>query len=158
MNMNITFIGGGNMASAMIGGLLSQGWDAGSIRVVEVAAPVRERLQRDFKVTAVPALSAAAAQADCIVLAVKPQVLREVALGLRAHLESQLVITIAAGIRLADLGRWLGGYGRLVRVMPNTPALVLAGVSALYAAPGVSAEERAAAEKLLASVGATVWL
>ena len=156
--MNVTFIGGGNMASAMIGGLLSQGWSAGSIRVVEVAAPARERLERDFKVTAFPAVTAAAAHADCIVLAVKPQVLREVALALRAHLGSQLIVTIAAGIRLADLARWLGGYSRLVRVMPNTPALVLAGVSALYAPANVSAEERAAAESLLGSVGATVWL
>jgi pyrroline-5-carboxylate reductase len=156
--MNVTFIGGGNMASAMIGGLLAQGWSANAISVIEVAAAARERLGRDFKVTTHPALTAAAAQADCIVLAVKPQQLREVAAGLRAQLKSQLVVTIAAGIRLEDLARWLGGYARLVRVMPNTPALVRAGVSALCAASGVSAQERAAAEQLLAAVGATVWL
>jgi pyrroline-5-carboxylate reductase len=156
--MKVTFIGGGNMASAMIGGLLSQGWSAGAMRVVEVAAPARERLERELKVQTFPALTAAAAQAECIVLAVKPQALRDVALALRPHLAAQLIVTIAAGIRLADLARWLGGYGRLVRVMPNTPALVLAGVSALYAAPGVSAQEKATAEKLLGSVGATVWL
>src|SRR6185295_10495892 len=156
--MNVTFIGGGNMASAMIGGLLAQGWSADAIGVIELAAPARERLEREFGVKTHAALNAAAAQADCIVLAVKPQQLREVATGLRAQLRSQLVITIAAGIRLKDLGRWLGGYERLVRVMPNTPALVRAGVSALYAGSGVSAQERAAAEKLLGSVGATLWL
>ena len=146
------------MASAMIGGLLKQRWKPGALRVVEVAAPARARLARAFKVRTFPALSAAAVKADCIVLAVKPQQMREVAGALRPWLGSQLIVSIAAGIRIADLARWLGGYRRLVRVMPNTPALVRAGVSALYAPAGVSEKERARAEQILGAAGATLWL
>lgn len=156
--MNVTFIGGGNMASAIIGGLLKQGWDPGAIRVVEVEAPARSRLEREFNVKTFPAPDAAATQADCIVLAVKPQQMREAARDLRPRLESQLIVSIAAGIRVADLGRWLGGYARIVRVMPSTPALVLAGVSALYAPAGVNAAERKRAEEVLGAVGATLWI
>ena len=156
--MKVTFIGGGNMASAMIGGLLTQGWNAADLRVVDIAGEARERLEREFAVKTWAALDAAAAAADCIVLAVKPQQMRETARELRARLASQLVVTIAAGIRLADLGRWLGGYHRLVRVMPNTPALVGAGMSALYAPAGVSAEEKSRAEAILNAVGTTVWV
>ena len=156
--MNITFIGGGNMASAMIGGLLRKGWQAGTITVVEVATPARAQIESRLKVKAVAAIDGAAADAACTVLAVKPQQMRAVALELAPHLRAQLVVTIAAGIRLADLSRWLGGYSRIVRVMPNTPALVLAGISGLCAAPGVSAAERDTAERILGAVGATVWL
>jgi pyrroline-5-carboxylate reductase len=158
LEMKVTFIGGGNMASAMIGGLLAQGWRSADLRVVEIAGEARERLEREFAVKTWAAPDASAAAADCIVLAVKPQQMRETARELRALLASQVVVTIAAGIRLADLGRWLGGYARLVRVMPNTPALVRAGVSALYATAGVSAEERSRAEAILNAVGSTVWV
>ncbi len=156
--MNITFIGGGNMASAMIGGLIKQGWTPASITVIEIAAAARAQLEARLKVKTAPAVDATAAAADCIVLAVKPQQMREVAQALSAFLRAQLVITIAAGIRLVDLSRWLGGHPRIVRVMPNTPALALAGISALYAAPGVDAGDRTAAEQILGAVGATVWL
>jgi pyrroline-5-carboxylate reductase len=156
--MKITFIGGGNMASAMIGGLIAQGWRAADFQVVEIAGEARARLERQFAVKTWAALDAAAAAADCVLLAVKPQQMREVARELRVLLTSQLVVTIAAGIRLADLGRWLGGYARLVRVMPNTPALVRAGMSALYAAAGVSAAEKSRAEAILNAVGTTVWV
>jgi pyrroline-5-carboxylate reductase len=156
--VNITFIGGGNMASAMIGGLVRQGWPPDAIQVVEISAPAREQLEAKLNVKTYAALGADAVRSGCIVLSVKPQQLREVARGLRPYLTSQLIVSIAAGIRLADLGRWLGSYRRLVRVMPNTPALAGAGVSALYAPAEVSAEERASAERLLNAVGATLWL
>jgi pyrroline-5-carboxylate reductase len=156
--MNITFIGGGNMASAMIGGLIRRGWTPDSITVIDIAAAARTRLESRLKVKSAPAVDAAAVAADCIILAVKPQQMREVARALSPFLRTQLIITIAAGIRLADLSRWLGGYSRIVRVMPNTPALVLAGVSGLYAGPAASAEDRAAAERILEAVGTTVWL
>ncbi|HXV12092.1 MAG TPA: pyrroline-5-carboxylate reductase [Burkholderiales bacterium] len=156
--MKITFIGGGNMASAMVGGLLKKGWKPGAITVVEIAAPARAQLESRLKVKAVPAIDAAAVDAACIVLAVKPQQMRTVALELAPLLREQLVVTIAAGIRVADLSRWLGGYSRIVRVMPNTPALVLAGVSGLCAGPNVRAEDRRAAERILGAVGATVWV
>jgi len=155
--MNITFVGGGNMASAMIGGLLRKRWPRKSLRVVEIAQAARERIARDFKVKTAPAIDKAAARCDCIVLAVKPQQLREAAGALRPLLGSQLVITIAAGIRTGDLSRWLGGYSRIVRVMPNTPALVHAGVSGLYAPPAVGAAQRAAAAKILGAVGSVLW-
>jgi pyrroline-5-carboxylate reductase len=156
--MNITFIGGGNMASAMIGGLIRKRWPRKAIEVVEIAADARRRIARALKVRTRAALEARGARTGCIVLAVKPQQAREAALALRPLLRSQLVITIAAGIRVKDLSRWLGGYERIVRVMPNTPALALAGISGLYAATAVSARERAAAQKVLGAVGATVWL
>ena len=156
--MNITFIGGGNMASAMIGGLIRQRWPRKAIHVVEVAAPARRQLARKLKVQARAALDADAAKAGCIVLAIKPQQMREAAGALRPLLRSQLVITIAAGIRVKDLSRWLGGYERIVRVMPNTPALALAGMSGLHASRAVSPRERAAAQRILSAVGATLWV
>jgi len=156
--MNITFIGGGNMASAIIGGLIRKRWPRRAIQVVEVAQSARERLKREFKVTVHAALDAGAVKSDCIVLAVKPQQLREVARVLKPLLAAQLVITLAAGVRVKDLSRWLGGYPRIVRVMPNTPALALAGISGLYAGRAVNAAGRAAAEKILGAVGMTLWL
>lgn len=154
--MNITFIGGGNMATALIGGLLAQGYAPREIGVVEIDAAGRTRLAQLYGV-AVHAEIAAVAGADVVLLAVKPQQMRDVGRALAPHVERQLVITIAAGIRLNDLSRWLGGYRKLVRVMPNTPALIRAGVSALYALPEVSAEEREQAGTLLRAVGSTLW-
>ncbi|MBI3042157.1 MAG: pyrroline-5-carboxylate reductase [Betaproteobacteria bacterium] len=156
--MNITFIGGGNMASAIIGGLIRKRWPRKAIRVVEIAQAARQRLAHEFKVKTHAALDGDAAKGDCIVLAVKPQQLREVAAALRPHLASQLIVTIAAGIRVKDLSRWLGGYPRIVRVMPNTPALVHAGVSGLYAPAAVGAADRTAAGKVLGAVGGVLWL
>lgn len=156
--MNVTFIGGGNMASAMIGGLTRQGWTPDSITVIDVAADARARLESRLKVNTAAAIDAASVRGDCIILAVKPQQMRDAARDLAGILRSELVITIAAGIRLADLSRWLGGYSRIVRVMPNTPALALAGISGLFATPAVSAADRKAAETILGAVGATVWL
>lgn len=156
--MKVTFVGGGNMANAMIGGLIKQGWTPAAITVVEIAAEARERLEAHLNVKTTSLVDAAAVAADCLVLAVKPQQMHEAAQALAPFLRAQLVITIAAGIRVADLSRWLGGYSRIVRVMPNTPALVLAGVSGLYASPTATADDRAAAERILAAVGATIWL
>jgi pyrroline-5-carboxylate reductase len=156
--VNITFIGGGNMASAMIGGLVRKRWPRKAIEVVEIAAAARRRIARALKVKTHSALDGRAIRNGCIVLAVKPQQAREVAQALRPLLRSQLVIAVAAGIRVKDLSRWLGGYERIVRVMPNTPALALAGISGLYAHRAVSARERAAAQKVLGAVGSTIWL
>src|SRR5688572_18457361 len=104
--MNITFIGGGNMASAMIGGLLRKRWPRKAIRVVEIAPAARAALERACKVKTQAALDAGAAKAGCIVIAVKPQQMREVASALKGRLAKQLVVTIAAGVRLKDLSRW----------------------------------------------------
>jgi pyrroline-5-carboxylate reductase len=155
--MKISFIGGGNMARAIISGLLAQGCPAQDLMVVELDHDRRTGLKQDFGVN-VSADLPAAALADVIVLAVKPQQLRDVAIFLGSLLNRQLVVSIAAGVRCADLSRWLGDYGALVRVMPNTPAQIQAGVSALYAAPGTNAEQRQQAGLLLGAVGACVWL
>ncbi|HZR03321.1 MAG TPA: pyrroline-5-carboxylate reductase [Burkholderiales bacterium] len=156
--MQIIFIGGGNMASALIGGLLQTGVDRGGFRVVEVNAEARAFLQQRFHIDALAQLPGQLLPEEIVLLAVKPQQLSGVAAELNSRLAGQLVITIAAGIGTALLSRWLGGYEHIVRVMPNTPALVRAGVSALYAMPGVSGGERQRAQAILESVGATVWV
>lgn len=152
--MTITFIGGGNMARALISGL------AGSrpIAVVEPDPEKRADLCARYGVSAVPSIDATTLQCDVLVLAVKPQQLAAVAKEIAPMLSGQLVISIAAGILEKDLSRWLGGYGRIVRVMPNTPAQVMKGVSALHAMPDVDQPGRRAAEQILSAVGSTVWL
>ncbi|HEY4371437.1 MAG TPA: pyrroline-5-carboxylate reductase [Burkholderiales bacterium] len=156
--MKISFIGGGNMASAIIGGLKRQGFAASDLHVVEPFAQGRDRLTGEFGVAVSEKADAALAQAAVIVLAVKPQQMREAVAPIVPHLKSQLVVSIAAGIRLTDLSRWLSGYSRLVRCMPNTPALIGAGITALYANTTVDGAGRAAAEQVLAAVGRAVWV
>jgi Pyrroline-5-carboxylate reductase len=156
--VKITFIGGGNMAAALIGGLIGKGHAAAGIRVVEIQAGARARLSAQFGVACVDSVAAAAPLGEVLVLAVKPQQMRAAAQALRPRLGRELVITIAAGIRLVDLSRWLGGYATLVRCMPNTPALVGAGITGLYASAGVDAGQRALAESILGAVGATLWV
>ncbi|MBZ0104781.1 MAG: pyrroline-5-carboxylate reductase [Sulfuricella denitrificans] len=156
--MNISFIGGGNMASALIGGLVAQGFDASHIRVAEVSDQNREALAARYGVQTFALVNTEAIASDVIVLAVKPQQLREVAVGMAPLLNQQLVISIAAGVRATDLSRWLGGYRQLVRSMPNTPAMVSAGMSGLYALPEVAQFQRQQAETILQAVGSTLWL
>jgi len=156
--MKISFIGGGNMASAIIGGLLRQGFAGSDIHVVDPYAPGREKLARDFGVAVSAAADVALAQAEVIVMAVKPQQMREAAGAVAPHLGTQLVLSIAAGIRIADLSRWLAGHARIVRSMPNTPALIGAGISAMVAGSAVDAAGRGAAERILAAVGRAVWV
>src|SRR3989338_10755753 len=155
--MNICFIGGGNMATALIGGLLGKGFAAGQICVVEIDADSRARLQRDFAVRAVDNLAEGISGSEAVVLAVKPQQLREVAQQLAPLLDGQLLISIAAGIRAVDLARWSGSQA-IVRIMPNTPALIRSGMSGLYALPEVSVAQREQAQDVLAAVGETLWL
>jgi pyrroline-5-carboxylate reductase len=156
--VKIAFIGGGNMASALIGGLLQRGYAPQDISVVEIDAQARERLTARFGVSSHAAPAVEISSSETVLMAVKPQQLRAVAEGLLPLLNGQLIITIAAGVRSADLSRWLGGYARIVRAMPNTPALVLAGASALYAMPSVTPADRRAAEGILGAVGSTLWV
>lgn len=156
--MNVLFIGGGNMGRALVGGLLAQGRGRDTIAVVEQDAAASGRLHGELGVHAAPAVSSdITGRAGIIVLAVKPQHLRQTAQSLAPLLAGQLVISIAAGIRLADLARWLGGHTRLVRVMPNTPAMIRRGMSGLFAPPGVGDVERRNAEDILSAVGETMW-
>ena len=156
--MNITFVGGGNMAAALIGGLIGKGHAATGIRTVEIQAEARTRLGAQFGVICVDSVNAAVPLGDVVLMAVKPQQMRVAALALRPRLQRELVITIAAGIRTVDLSRWLGGYVTVVRCMPNTPALIGAGITGMYANAGVDADQRALAESILGAVGATIWV
>ena len=156
--MKITFLGGGNMASALIGGLLAQGVEANAICVIEVSAGARERLAARYPVHVSTAPDAAARSCDTLVLAVKPQDMRAALASVGTDLGNTLVISIAAGLRLEDLSRWLGGHRRIVRCMPNTPALIGKGISGLYALPEVSHEERTRAERVLGAAGEVVWV
>ena len=156
--MKITFIGGGNMAAAMIGGMLARGFAPADLCAVDVQDTARDRLVKDFGIATYASPDLPARQSDVLILAVKPQQMAAAAKGLRPVIQKQLVLTIAAGIRTADLSRWLGGYRNIVRAMPNTPALVRAGITGLYALPEVSESCRQAAQNLLDAVGLTVWL
>ncbi|MFP5409814.1 MAG: pyrroline-5-carboxylate reductase [Gammaproteobacteria bacterium] len=153
----ISFIGGGNMAAAIIGGLVASGTDPTDIEVVEINADARAQLSARFGVVVHADLAEARLHA-LVVLAVKPQSLPEVAAALAPKLSGQLVLSIAAGVRVGDLARWLGGHARIVRAMPNTPALVQAGIAGLYAAPGLGHEARSQAESVLRAVGGVVWV
>lgn len=155
--MNICFIGGGNMATALIGGMLKRGYASGRIRVVEINADARARLHEEFGVRAVADAVEAVTHSQVIVLAVKPQQLREVAMHIAPALQGQLIISIAAGIRASDLARWLASKN-IVRAMPNTPALVRCGMTGLYAMTEVTAELREHADHILSAVGHTLWL
>ncbi|MFZ1851943.1 MAG: pyrroline-5-carboxylate reductase [Nitrosomonas sp.] len=156
--MDITFIGGGNMASALISGLLQQGYTAKQLHVVEINAENREKIKHAYGVSALADLESGVADADVIVLAVKPQHLHELSQRLSLFLKHQLVISIAAGICSADIERWLGGYLRIVRAMPNTPCSIQSGVTGLYAGLGVNEEDKRIAQSILAAVGTTLWV
>ena len=156
--MKITFLGGGNMANALIGGLLKTGFAAADIGVIEIGADSRDKLQAAYGVRTYAAPDAEALACDVIVLAVKPQQMQAAVAPLGPHLKGQLVVSIAAGLRLADLSRWLGGHQRLVRTMPNTPALIGAGMTGLCALPAVTAAERESAGRVLQAVGSIIWI
>ncbi len=157
-NLKIAFIGGGNMAQALIGGLSGKLTEGSNIHVVDVVPETLTQLTARFGVTTAMGPSDVVAMSDVIVLAVKPQQLRDVASSLRPYLKSQLVLSIAAGIRAADLSRWFGGYQAIVRTMPNTPALVGKGVTGAVAMAGVSDTQRQIADAMLRAVGETVWI
>ena len=153
----IAFIGGGNMASAIIGGLLRQGLAPAQVEVVDPFAQARARLQSQFGVTAQEHAGPALARAQLVVWAVKPQTFKEAALQARAHTAKALHLSIAAGIRSDSIAAWLGS-GRIVRSMPNTPALVGKGMTALFARPEVSDADRSLVEQVVATTGESLWV
>jgi pyrroline-5-carboxylate reductase len=155
--LKIAFIGGGNMAAALIGGLAGRGTDGANIHVVDLSTDNLTRLQQQFGVSTSQVIDARSAAADVIVLAVKPQNMREVVAQLKPLMLGQLVLSIAAGIRGADLARWLGDYQAIVRTMPNTPALIGRGITGMVALAGVSPTQRASADAIMRAVGSTVW-
>ncbi|MEZ5589798.1 MAG: pyrroline-5-carboxylate reductase [Gammaproteobacteria bacterium] len=160
MSNTIAFIGAGNMARSLIGGLVASGQPAATICATDPNPEQRAQISATFGIQAYADNPTAIAQADTIVLAVKPQVMRDVAGALAATVQARrpLVLSIAAGIRAADLENWLGGSIPLVRCMPNTPALIQSGATGLYANPQVSAEQRQQAQDIMATAGITVWV
>ena len=156
LNCNITFIGGGNMAQALIGGLISRGLPATRITVSDPVEQVRQLLQeKDVHVT--EDNIAAIKNADIVVFAVKPQVLGTVLKPLNGLFENKLIISIVAGAEIKTIAD-LTGNDRIVRVMPNTPALVQTGAHGIYANAEVNSKDRELATQVLAATGLTIWV
>ncbi|MGH8807591.1 MAG: pyrroline-5-carboxylate reductase [Noviherbaspirillum sp.] len=155
--MKIAFIGGGNMAAALIGGLIKRGVAPSDLYAVDPDEHARACIEKQFGIATGGGIDAKLANHDAIVLAVKPQMLKSICEALVPTLRKQLVISIAAGIRAGDLSRWLGGYMQIVRAMPNTPALIGMGVTGLSALPGVDHAGKALASNVLEAVGVAVW-
>lgn len=156
----IGFIGGGNMAASLIGGLISDGFAAANVIVAEPTATRREELASQFGVQTTADNSELTAAVDVVVLAVKPQVLREVCTGITATAQQSapLFLSIAAGLRIADIERWLGGNCAVVRSMPNTPSLLKCGATALFANERVNDDQHELAEGIMRAVGLTLWV
>jgi pyrroline-5-carboxylate reductase len=153
----IAFIGGGNMATAIIGGLMRQGLPASEIEVVEPFAAARDKLRTEFGIAAQESAGAALERCGLVVWAVKPQTFKEAAAPARAHTANALHLSVAAGIRSDSIAQWLGTE-RIVRSMPNTPALIGKGMTALYARPGVSAQDKARVEHIVVTTGESLWV
>ncbi|MEP7157407.1 MAG: pyrroline-5-carboxylate reductase [Betaproteobacteria bacterium] len=154
--MRILFIGGGNMCQAIIGGLVAQGASAADMCAIEPLADTRAVLSR-MNIESFEHLEERHLDVDVILLAVKPQMMRTAIAPMAGKLAKQLVLSIAAGIRSEDIASWLQDYRNIVRAMPNTPALIRAGITGLHALAGVGGESKVLAEKLLGAVGKTSW-
>ena len=154
---HIAFIGGGNMATAMVSGLLKQGFPAAQIDVVEPFADARERLLTQFGISAQAEAGAFLAQASIVIWAIKPQSFKEAALQSRFHTREALHISVAAGIPSDSIVRWLGNE-RVIRTMPNTPALIGKGITGLFARAAVTDADRQHAERVVSGMGQFLWL
>jgi len=153
----LAFIGGGNMASAIIGGLIRQGLPADRIEVVEPDAAQRDKLRATWPMQVHEHAGPALHSATMVVWAVKPQTFGQAALACAPHTAAALHLSVAAGIRCDSMAQWLGTE-RIVRAMPNTPALVGAGMTGLYARPAVSPLERELVSAIMATTGQVLWL
>lgn len=154
---HIAFIGGGNMATAMVSGLLKQGFPAAQIDVVEPFAEARERLQAQFGLTAQAEAGLFLTKASIVLWAVKPQSFKEAALQSRFHTREALHISVAAGIPSGSIAKWLGNE-RVIRTMPNTPALIGKGITGLFARPAVTEADRQNAQRVVSGMGQFLWL
>ena len=160
MSQSICFIGAGNMASSLIGGLLANGYAASAITACDIDAEQLARLQQRFGINTSSNNLSSAQTADVVMLAIKPQMMREVcsALSSLPGNPEQLFVSIAAGVPCAAIERWLGGQRSIVRCMPNTPALLQLGASGLAANSSVSSFQRELAEKIMQAVGISIWV
>ena len=159
-DLRIAFIGGGNMARSLVGGLMAKGCKPGRLSVAEPNPEQRALMARQAPVRLSEDGMGAAQDADVVVFAVKPQVMKAAAEALAPVVAAKrpLVVSVAAGIATPDLDRWLGGNNAIVRVMPNTPALLGAGAAGLYANPKASSEQRGTAQALMEAVGTALWI
>jgi pyrroline-5-carboxylate reductase len=157
MDSHIAFIGGGNMASAILQGLVGQGTPRDHLHVVEPFAEARDRLAQQFGITAQPQAGAFLEVAELVVWAIKPQTFQEAARQAQAHTRGALHLSVAAGIPSRSIARWLGSE-RVVRAMPNTPALIGRGITAFFARAGVQAHDRQFVERVIRSTGETLWV
>jgi len=153
----IAFIGGGNMASAIIGGLLRQGVAADRLDVVEPYGPARDKLQETYGVPAQDQAGPRLSRAGLVIWAVKPQSFREAAAQVRSYTPGALHLSVAAGIRSDSIAAWLGTQ-RVVRSMPNTPALIGRGITALFARAAVTEADRRWVEAVIATTGESLWV
>lgn len=155
----ITFIGAGNMASSIIGGLIKKGFSANAVTATDPYQPSLDKLSAEFGVNISGDNGVAATQSDVIVLAIKPQVMEQVCRDLSSHLTHKpMIVSIAAGIDITSLDAWLGNELAIVRCMPNTPALVQTGASGLFANAHTSVDQKALANDILEAVGVVQWL
>jgi len=159
-NLTIAFIGSGNMSRSLIGGLIANGVKPEQLFATDPDNEQREAISRQFNITALTSNDEAVAKADVILLAVKPQVMHSVVSGIANSIKgtSKLIISIAAGVTLNSIIEWLDEPAAIVRVMPNTPALIQAGAAALYANEHTSEEQKNTAEAMMRSVGTAIWL
>ncbi len=157
--MKIAFIGGGNMAGAILEGCLANGINPSQCHVVEINEERRTFIEKQWQVNTAATITQTIDTSDLILLAVKPQQMQEVAKALQPHLaHNPLIISIAAGIRLASLSSWLGNYSNIIRAMPNMAALVHLGITGLAAFIGISPENKRKAEQLMQAVGEVLWV
>jgi pyrroline-5-carboxylate reductase len=157
MNQRIVFVGGGNIATAMISGMLRQGFDAHLIEVLEPDTEARARLTSEWGVVCHSAEGPFLAQAGVVIWAIKPQSFRSATIDLRAQTQKALHLSVAAGVRSDSISSWLGNE-RIVRAMPNTPALIGKGISGLFARAAVDSNDRQLIERIVASTGEYLWL
>ena len=160
MHASICFIGAGNMAQSLIGGLIASGYDKQNIIATDPTQESRNAVTEKFGIQCFGNNAEAVNKADIVVLAVKPQILESVCQTILDSIKSKkpLIISIAAGIRSKDINRWLGGNVAIVRTMPNTPALIQTGATGLFANEIVSQDQQSQAEHILRAAGITVWV
>jgi pyrroline-5-carboxylate reductase len=154
---HMAFIGGGNMASAIMGGLIRQGMRPDQFTVVEPFAEAADKLLKDFGITALRVAGPALARADLVVWAIKPQMFNEAAAPVMPHTQGALHLSVAAGIRTDSISRWVGS-DRVVRCMPNTPALVGQGITGLFACPSVTSTDQQLVEQVIGTTGQYLWV
>ncbi|MEY3520337.1 MAG: Pyrroline-5-carboxylate reductase [Pseudomonadota bacterium] len=154
---HMAFIGGGNMASAIMGGLIRQGMRPDQFTVVEPFAEAADKLLKDFGITALRVAGPALARSDLVVWAIKPQMFNEAAAPVMPHTQGALHLSVAAGIRTDSISRWVGS-DRVVRCMPNTPALVGQGITGLFACPSVTSTDQQLVEQVIGTTGQYLWV